>query len=54
MDDVKNTARIIKDYVDELVDAYEELWDGYIEVSKERDELLEKVEELEGEDERSV
>lgn len=48
LNDVKGRARDIKDYADELMDAYEELWDNYIEVSRERDELLEKIKELEG------
>lgn len=48
LDDVKYRARDIKDYTDELMSAYEELWDSYIEVSEERDRLLERVKELEG------
>lgn len=44
---VKSTAEDIKYYANELGDAYEDLWDSYIEVSKERDELLERVKELE-------
>ena len=51
LNDVKGRVRDIKDYADELMDAYEELWDSYIEVSRERDELLEKVKEMGGEDE---
>lgn len=51
LNDVKGRVRDIKDYADELMNAYEELWDSYIEVSQERDELLEKVKELEGEEE---
>lgn len=46
--DIKNRVKDIEDYANELGDAYEELWDSYIEVSRERDELLEKVKELEG------
>lgn len=47
LDDVKYRARDIKDFADELVNDYEELWDSYIEVSQERDGLLERVKELE-------
>lgn len=47
LNDVKGRARDIKDYADELMNAYEDLWDNYIEVSQERDELLERVKELE-------
>ena len=50
LNDVKGRVRDIKDYADELMDAYEELWDSYIEVSRERDELLKRVKELEGKD----
>ena len=49
--DIKNRVKDIEDYANELGDAYEELWDSYIEVSRERDELLEKVKELEKNDE---
>ena len=52
--DAKSRAKDIKDYADELTDSIDELWDAYIEVSKERDELLERVKELEGADERSM
>lgn len=48
--DIKNRVKDIEDYANELGDAYEELWDSYIEVSRERDELLERVKELESED----
>lgn len=51
LDDVRFRVRDIKDYADELKDAYNELWDSYIEVSRERDELLERVKELEVENE---
>lgn len=47
LNDVKGRGRDIKDYADELINAYEELWDSYIEVSEERDKLLERVKELE-------
>lgn len=47
LNDVKGRVRDIKDYADELMSAYEELWDSYIEVSQERDGLLERVKELE-------
>ncbi len=49
--DIKNRVKDIEDYASELGDAYEELWDSYIEVSRERDELLERVKELEGKNE---
>lgn len=51
LNDVKSRATDIKDFVDEITEAYEELWDDYLDVSQERDELLERVKELEGEDE---
>ena len=54
IDDAKSRAKDIKDYADELADSIDELWDAYLEVSKERDELLERVKELEGADERSM
>lgn len=47
LDDVKYRAKDIKDYADELTNDYEELWGSYIEVSRERDELLERIKELE-------
>lgn len=46
--EVTSRATDIKDYADDLADAYEELWDDYLKVSQERDELLERVKELEG------
>lgn len=48
---VKSRGLSIKDFVDEITDAYEELWDDYLDVSQERDELLERVKELEGRNE---
>lgn len=45
--EIRYRARDIKDYTDELMDAYEELWGDYLEVSSERDELAERVKELE-------
>ena len=53
LNDVKGMVINIKDYADELMDAYEELWGDYLDVLQERDELLEKVKELEDEDGRS-
>ena len=47
--DIKSRIKDIKDYADELEDVVDELWDSYLEVSKERDELLTKVNELGGE-----
>ena len=44
---VKGRVKDIEDYANELGSAYEGLWDSYIEISRERDELLERVEELE-------
>lgn len=49
---VKGRVKDIEDYANELRDAYEGLWDSYIEVSRERDELLERVKELEAKYER--
>ena len=49
INDAKSRAKDIKDYADELADSIDDLWDAYLEVSKERDELLERVKELEGE-----
>lgn len=46
---IKGKIEDIKYYADELSDTLDVLWDSYIEVSEERDELLEKVKELEGE-----
>lgn len=48
LNDVKYRVSDIKDYADELKNAYEELWEEYLDVSNERDELLERVKELEG------
>ncbi len=50
LSDVKSRAICIQDYTDELMNAYEELWDDYLDVSQERDELLGRVKELESED----
>lgn len=44
---VKGRVKDIEDYANELGDAYEELCDSFFEVSRERDELLERVKELE-------
>lgn len=52
LSDVKNRAICIQDYADELMNAYEELWDDYLDVSQERDELLERVKELEEKNEQ--
>lgn len=54
VDDAKSRAKDIKDYADELADNIDELWDAYLEVSKERDELLERVKELEAANERAL
>lgn len=48
--DIKNIVININDYADELMASYEELWDDYLDVSRERDELLERVKELENEE----
>lgn len=44
---IDSTVNDIGYYANQLGDAYQELWDSYIEVEKERDELLERVKELE-------
>lgn len=51
--DIKGRVKDIEDYANELGNAYEELWDSYIEVSRERDELLERVKELEDKNEQT-
>ena len=50
LSDVKNRAICIQDYADELMNAYEELRGDYLDVSQERDELLERVKERESKD----
>ena len=47
LESIKGRVKDIEDYANELGDTYEDLWDSYIEVSRERDELIERVEELE-------
>lgn len=49
--DVKSRGLSIKDFADEITDAYEELWNDYLDVVQENDELRERIKELEGEDE---
>lgn len=44
---VKGRVKDIEDYANELGSAYEALWDSYLEASREIDELLERVKELE-------
>lgn len=50
--DIKIMVKGIEYYANALGGAYEKLWDSYIEVSQERDELLERVKELEMKNER--
>lgn len=45
--DVRKKAICINDYVEDIMNDYADLWDDYLDVLKERDELAERVKELE-------
>lgn len=47
LNDVVERVMFIEESASELMNAYEELRGDYLEVSRERDELLERVKELE-------
>ena len=53
LSDVVKRVMFINESASELMNIYEELRGDYLEVSRERDELLERVKELEDKNEHS-